>query len=97
MSRFKITWSQGHIEEVVQEEAATLEQFIAIQFGSAWDAAIESGVTVEHLEGEFLGEPAPATLVDASTPTPEDQPAAPEAPAETAPASGEELGQTQQP
>ena len=52
MSLFKITWSTDKVEHVIQEEAKSLEDFLNIQFGSAWESAKEAGVQVEHLVGE---------------------------------------------
>ena len=56
MAKFAITWSLGRVEEVIQEAATNLEEFLNIHFGSAWADAQAAGVTVEHLAGEFLGE-----------------------------------------
>ena len=61
MSLFKITWSTDKVEYVIQEEAKSLEDFLNIQFGSAWESAKEAGVQVEHLV-DLVGEAATAAL-----------------------------------
>jgi hypothetical protein len=104
MAKFAITWSLGRVEEVLQEAASSVEEFVNIHFGSAWAEAQAAGVTVEHLLGEFLGEIAPPAeqtaltlTADTSAPSPEGQPVESPAPAEPAPALSVESGQTQQP
>lgn len=49
MSTFVITWTSGNQEVVTQADAATVEEFANVHFGSAWEMAQESGVTVEQI------------------------------------------------
>lgn len=56
MANFKVTWSTGKVEEFEQSEAETVEQFTNIHFGSAWEGAAESGVTVELVGAETTAE-----------------------------------------
>jgi hypothetical protein len=47
--KVKITYISGLTETVIQESAATLEEFCNIHFGSAWEQAKEFGATVEEV------------------------------------------------
>lgn len=49
MNTFVITWTGGKQEVVTQADAATIEEFANIHFGSAWETAQESGVTIEQV------------------------------------------------
>jgi hypothetical protein len=78
MSKFKITWPTGKTEEVETADAETVEQFVNIQFGSAWETATESGVTVDLVVGadqEPVAEEPVAEEPVAEEPVAEGQPA----------------------
>jgi hypothetical protein len=87
MAKFAITWSLGRVEHVVQEAAATVEEFLNIHFGSAWADAQDSGVKVElaaEQEAEYVTEQAKQAALEAA-PAPEAPAAETVAPAEAAP------------
>lgn len=47
-----IQWPTGKVEAVSQEDATTVDEFVNIHFGSAWEVAQESGVKVQQLTEE---------------------------------------------
>ncbi len=50
--KFRITWPSNKQEVVEQDSATTVEEFCNIHFGSAWDDAQASGVSVELVEDD---------------------------------------------
>lgn len=55
MSKFKITYTSGLVEEVETSEAGTVEQFVNIKFGVDLAAVTECGTVIELLD--VTGEP----------------------------------------
>lgn len=50
--KFLIQWPTGKVEAVSQEDATTVEEFVNIHFGSAWETAQKSGTQVQQLTEE---------------------------------------------
>lgn len=48
MSKFRVTYPSGAVEETEQSDCDTLEQFVNVKFGSADYAS--NGVVVEHIQ-----------------------------------------------
>ena len=65
MSKFKITYTSGLVEEVETSDADTVEQFVNVKFGTDLAAVTEQGTVIELLD--VSGEP--AAVLEPTEPT----------------------------
>ncbi len=54
MAKFKLTWANGVVEEVVQSDRDTIEGYIDCRFGAAYD---NTKVKIELVRDEDVAEP----------------------------------------